>query len=346
MKYKKILAALLASQFIILAGGCEFSVGNSINGGSSVDTQQGSGEQTVWEEEQDNNIFKDRHYQTGFKLTNTASVPGPTYLGDLHYGGITDIPSQWILAQWCTKYLIQPTDKPKEEGGWYVWENESKVVKVNTEEGAIYMECNASKEFDAPRVNMQDWPHLLIEQYTTSRCPDLSTIDSLKLQMEFVIDKCEKKMKPEEYDATLHTAQFQINFTVSNQNKNSPGYGDCIWFGLQFFDDRFPCSQDSVSIDGGKDSATGLAMYGVSSKRFLKEPVYVGDYIEIDFDILPEIKKALQACREYDGVEVFRNTNLEDLKLTTMNIGWELPGTYDVASTIYKLNLVYDKSKK
>ena len=65
MKGKKMLVALLASQFVLSAGGCELSLGNSSNGGDSVDTQQSSvvsqengGEQSAWEEEKDNNIFQ------------------------------------------------------------------------------------------------------------------------------------------------------------------------------------------------------------------------------------------------------------------------------------------------
>ena len=314
-------------------------------GGKETDDASENGDDSmsnIFEDEKDNNVFKDRRYQAGFRLSNTSASPGPTYIGDLHYGAVTASP-RWILAQWCTKYLIQPTDVPEEKDGWYVYKNPSKELRVNPEDGAVYMECNASKEFDSPRVEMQDWPHLLIEQYTVDRCPNLSEISELRLKMEFVIDKCEKKMTPEEFNAELHTAQFQINFTLANVNRNSAGFNDCIWIGMQFFDDRYPFSDDVVTVDGGKDTATGLAMYGVSSKRFLSEPVFVGDRIYIDFDILPEVKKALKAVREYETVKVFRNTELSDLKFTTMNLGWELPGTYDVASTIYSLDLIYKK---
>ena len=149
-------------------------------------------------------------------------------------------------------------------------------------------------------------------------------------------------MTDEEYVPTLHSAQFLMNFTLSNLNKESKGYGDTIWFGLAFYDYRFTYSEEGIAIDDGKESATGIAKYGISSKKFLPEPVCIGDKVFVDFDVLPEIANALKLAQEYEALEVFRDTEVKDLKFTTMNLGWEIPGTFDVASTIYQLGLVWE----
>ena len=114
-----------------------------------------------------------------------------------------------------------------------------------------------------------------------------------------------------------------------------------IWFGLQFYDNRTQWPAHSISVDGGKEDASGKAIYVVDSKKYLSAPVWVGDRTVVEYDILDDVQLALEESRAFTGVEVFHHTELSDLKITTMNLGWELPGTFDVAVSIDHFGIEY-----
>ena len=61
----------------------------------------------------------------------------------------------------------------------------------------------------------------------------------------------------------------------------------------------------------------------------------------MEYDILEDVQKALEEARAFTGVEVFQNTEFSDLKITSMNLGWELPGTFDVAVSIENFSIQY-----
>jgi hypothetical protein len=55
-------------------------------------------------------------------------------------------------------------------------------------------------------------------------------------------------------------------------------------------------------------------------------------------DLKPLILRALEAMREKD---VFKETTPDDLVITGMNFGWEIPGTFDVAIRVKGISLKY-----
>lgn len=56
----------------------------------------------------------------------------------------------------------------------------------------------------------------------------------------------------------------------------------------------------------------------------------------MEIDILPYISAALEKAAE-NGFMM--NTQLSDCVITGMNLGWEVPGAWDVSATVKNLSL-------
>ena len=61
-----------------------------------------------------------------------------------------------------------------------------------------------------------------------------------------------------------------------------------------------------------------------------------GEWHETHIDIKPLIARALSVMRSKG---IFKNTTLDDLKITDMNFGWETPGTFDAALRVRGISL-------
>jgi hypothetical protein len=207
---------------------------------------------------------------------------------------------------------------------------------VNVETGQVYLELNASADYgDTARVEGQSWPHLLIcQNYSAADTKSLDKAEEVRLSMDFDFIKFDDVMGSNA-NKGLHACQFQWYITVQNVNPESPDYGDYFWFGLQFFDNRYTFCVQGLVVDGGKDTATGKAIYTLDMKRVMNyKIVEAGESYSIDYDILPNIKEALAAVQQMTELNSFKNTTLSDLKIGHTNIGWEMPGTYDGAVLI------------
>lgn len=344
---KAFLAFVLAFLLCFSIAACS-QTGDPDTGGDTGGTDQdgghtdGDGNEGQDDEQKIYDLLLDTTFKNGFTVTaDRSNLPDP-YLGEVHYNQTEYSDAQWILGQWGSRYLITPDSvaAADEDGNW-VYQTQSKTVKVNTQTGSLYMEALASEEYDHPRQNGEDWPHLLVEQTGIAEVsPWLNEMQSLTLSIDFVLEKAENKMGSD-YNAGLHAAQFQWYVTLQNVNPASEDYGDMIWFGLQFYDNRVQWPEHSITVDGGKEDASGKAIYIVDSKKYLSAPVWEGDRTVVEYDILEDVQKALEEARAFTGVEVFHNTEFSDLKITSMNLGWELPGTFDVAVSIENFSIQY-----
>ncbi len=296
-------------------------------------------------------MLRDVTFRNGFTVSGYASNDDVVYRGEIHYdktkaqheaagGGAPD----WIFAQWGVKNAIAADAlATTDESGAYGYATDSIGFTVNTQTGALRIALNADKEYDAPRSNGEEWPHALIEQRIDRNAhPSIGELDSLTLSLRYTVEKAENRMG-EQYDPSLHAAQFQWFISLVNANEQSPDYMDRMWFGLAVYDNRYEWTQKSLTVDGGKDDATGRAIYIVRSSMYLREATEVGVANGFEYDILPQLKNAFKEVREFDGVSVFGESTLADLKVDSMNIGWELPGTFDVAVNIDTLSVDYTK---
>ncbi len=294
-------------------------------------------------------LFTDTLYQKGFNVSSTQGG-NSTLAGILDYAGTTTGSPFWKIAQWyCyNNDLTEAQYSVSGEQLCYAISNEGNKVYVDTAKGYLTLELNTDTEYGLngstsnPRESGQVWPHLLIEHnWDDASSLKISDKEELLMDISYEILKCDDKIPAGKVDASLHAAQFQWYITVQNRNSSSAGYGsEYIWFGLSFFDNRYDYSPLYAAEDGGKEENTGAFIYTPAMQPILSDQgkTEIGKEMKVKVDILPLVKSAYELARERNYLS---NTDWDDLYIGSTNIGWEVPGTYNVSVKISKLNIRY-----
>lgn len=288
-------------------------------------------------------LVRDQFFANGFNVRGLSpTVDGTAVRAVFNYGNNLLAPA-WVIAQWSSRYSIAddyifttPSSK------LYRYENINKIITVNTTTGEIGLKALASKCYDAPRQEGESWMHLLLENGFAANDKQnlnnykLDGMKELRVKMKVKLSYF-KDMMGGEARRGLHAAQYTLFLTLSDLNPNSSsGYGDMIWFGIPVLDNRNEYLPVYAAEDAGQSGASGKFIYSMSNttyleKSFFKDGIPVGsdinDWIEINVDILPHIKEAFSLAKSRNYLV---NTGFDELYANGMNIGWELPGTYDV----------------
>lgn len=239
----------------------------------------------------------------------------------------------WKMAQWYSKHDLGHTIPVKDPNGALVYANQGKKVVRNTD-GSLWLEINTSQEYDKPRQEGEPWPHLLIEQ-TFARCPNIGKVKQLNFSMEIKLEKCERKMSDSEYDTGMHTAQSPFYFVLKNVNNHSKDFNSFIWLGIPSYDYRYRQmnNEDAISWDLG----TATYIYNVPQLPIWGDITFEDkQWHQAQVDVLPLIKKGIERMREKG---YFTDTVWEDLEISGMNFGWEVPGTFDAAVSVKNMSL-------
>lgn len=271
-------------------------------------------------------LLQDARFQNGFLLTgtNTSAVRNDQFI--FPFGG-TPSEVRWGLAEWGSRYKLAGVKK-KVHAGKIIYSNKGKCVVFERlgNSNKITMDVTASDEYTMPRRNGQDWAHLLLGQEIKDK-PYLKNLEGLILQISGRLTKSVLQMKEAEFDKGLHTAQFQLFITVQDLNPVSSQYGDLFWFGIPFYDYRYKDIERYAAQDLGKADASGKFIYNMGSADFMKGSFHNGEWISIEKDIYPMLKDAVKIAKERGYLT---GSAFEDLGLSSLNIGWEVPGTLDV----------------
>lgn len=271
-------------------------------------------------------VMGDPGFSNGLSLKGTNSAESPT--GKYIYPfGKAQVNTVWELAEWGSRYLLSQ-DAMTTEGEVKVYRDPGKKISFEKIPGGhhIVMEVTASQEYSAPRKANEAWPHLLLEQAFPDKVL-LNDLQGLVLNFEGRLIRNEMKMPEGQFDPGLHTAQFQLFITCQDLNPQSPGYGDYLWFGIPFYDYRYREAELYAAKDIGKGDATGKFIYSLANRDFMTGSFHDGQWIKIEKDLYPHLKKALATARERGYLAKSAD---EDLRISGMNIGWEVPGTFDV----------------
>lgn len=240
----------------------------------------------------------------------------------------------WQLGQWTSKYNFANSLPEQEQDGSISFTNSGGSKKIALyPDHSLLLEVNASKEYDAPRIGEQPWLHLLIGQdFSNAR---IRQSERLEFSMELKLEKEENKMTPETFDPSIHTAQSPFYFFIVNQNQNSSDYSQHIWFGIPSYDYRY--SELSNIENVLWDIGTSTFIYTVPPRSIWGNIRFQDKkWHKCKCDLQPWIARALEAMKEKG---VFLNTTLNDLVITSMNFGWEVPGTFDVAIRVKNISL-------
>lgn len=335
MKLKKVL--LIGSGLIGLTS-CVGGGGSSV---ASTDTQTTDTTSSL-PVSKTIELLPDNHFENGFiaypgtRAHLDGSYPSNDWNANVYlkYDENTPNPS-WQLQQiGCINDLndiYNPMTKkmPDYEAPYYKFEGVSNYVYVDPNDGEIILGLNASKDYDAPRQS-GDWCHLLLQNVLTQSVK-VSELESLKFTIDLELE-VERKMTDEEYNPSIHTAQFLAYFIV--QSNATLDAGDYFWFGVPFYDYRYKEIDESIMID----NRSQMPIYQMSNRGIYDGGFELGREYNIELDLIDLFADALLACQNEE--KRLTNTTIDDLSITSMNIGWELPGTFDVQAKFSNFSLM------
>lgn len=287
-------------------------------------------------------LLKDPFYKQGFGLRGLGGNQGGRDVEFIADFG-QDKPYQWTVGQWMASYRLgdpEVSTTTETAPGVFDLKCPTNRLVVDTNRKVLLFDCTTSLNYKHPRKKEEGWHHLLIEtNFTDVHHPDTFThlldLKSLTISGKVQLQKFEDHLG-DAFDDEVHAAQFLLYLTIHNANTQSKGFGEMIWFGVNFMDNRHEWSEYSADFDIG----TQCLMVGIGNRPVYPDGksffdangnVIAGeDTPEYTFSIEASsmIKKAYETARA-EGY--FTNTSIEDLYVTGMNLGWELPGTYDVA---------------
>ncbi len=286
-------------------------------------------------------LLHDPCYRQGFYVQNMGGAEKTDPTVGILCPGDPGAQPRWNLAQWETRYDFRKESQRTvtvPAPGVFCCDSRDKVFSVDTNTGTLGMELRASLVYDSPRKPMEGWPHLLIEGKTAnSDAPGASWMKNLS-QLRLSFDQRLTMFRDHmgaDANPELHAGSFYIYLYIKGENHR--GQVDMTWFGLTLFDNRFDFDEEKGSQDGGKADASGLFIYQVPTRAYRTQPVKVGaDWLHVDVDVLPYVWRALELAHQRGYM---LGVTPENLYVDGMNMGWEMPGTYDGNMEIRSLRL-------
>jgi hypothetical protein len=279
-------------------------------------------------------LIRDPRFQRGFTLLDVQ--PGKRLPGGLLEGPVAQVSPVWDLAQWSSKHPLQPGPPDRLPGGILHYANAGKSVgvgKPGSSEADLSLAVNGSAEYGSrARTNGEPWVHLLLQQQIENP-PSLDGIESARLHVEARLRSSKKIVTPG-YTPDLHAAQFQIFFSVQNLHRGSAGYGQYFWFGIPLYDDRnrFPKAHKTRDTGG-----TGMFIFTPAGSDYTAQSAHDHAWITVDRELLPLMREGLAAA--WSQGFLADSKVLADYRIAGMNLGWEVPGIFDVEMQLRNLSL-------
>ena len=283
-------------------------------------------------------LFGDMRFERGFLLKYPDVSHGRATEAVLDLGEPANKPV-WHLAQWATKYSLAEAECRREPNGDRVYENTGKRVLVGGSDSPnrdLILELRGKAEYgDRPRRQGEGWPHLLVEQDVMEMYP-LSRLARLDFHVLLRLLAFEDHMAPADFDPGLHAAQFQLFLVVRNADAASKDHNEYLWFGVPFFDSRHDIPISHQAKDAGKEDATGKFIYAIDGREVNHLPMKTKTWVTFQADLLPHIQAGLQTAAERGFLT---DTDPSHYAVVNMNLGWEMPGTYDAAIQVRDLRI-------
>lgn len=291
-------------------------------------------------------LFDNSKFDSGFNLLTPSTDNGRTVARYIDYQG-TASPTRkdaWYMAQWWTPYDFKDAPETK-VGDEYVYQNESRVLKVNPQTGHMEMGLNSWTEYQkklggSRSSSSQGWSHFLIEQSFTNRTK-IAQADKIIVSLDFQINEV-TQYDLTHYNANMHAAQFLWYFTIQNlydqslPSSENGTYGDYLWFGIPIYDSRYSYVAPYANVDSGTTGSTNKLIYAMDNRTYLPNyPLVMGQQYHIEFDVLPYVKDAF-VYGVLNGA--LKNAQFGNMEFNYMNLGWELPGSFAINSEIQNIS--------
>jgi hypothetical protein len=281
----------------------------------------------------DHDLIRDPHFQKGFHLLAPAQGKRIAYAD---VAGPVSTSSVWDLGQWASRFPLQTADVHFSANTW-VCSNSAKQVVVGlpgSPAAGLTLAVNGSAEYgsQARKSSAEPWVHLLVQQDFDQQ-PSLTALAALHFHLEARLEHS-LLANTNGYTPALHAAQFTVYLTVANRNPKAPGYGECFWFGIPIYDDRYRLVPDYEAQDFG---ATRLFIFTPGSENFTAKSTHDRQWVTFDKDLLPLIRRGLEHAwaRKF----IVGSHDFADYRPLGIFIGWEVPGIFDVQMLMRNLSL-------
>ncbi len=284
-------------------------------------------------------LIRDPHFRTGFHLIEPKPGKRLVY-GQLATDSGSTAPA-WDLDQWSSRFPLDASSSASSKPGIRRWANAAKSVTLGgdgPEAADLSLAVNANVESGKrARKTGEPWVHLLVEQAFADP-PSLAAIRSARLRLQARLVRSEF-YRTDDYSPGLHAAQFQMFLTLQNRNRQSPGRGQLVWFGIPLYDDRSRFPKEHKAQDTG---GTAMFIFTPAGEVFSARSAHDREWITVDKDLKPLFLEALTHARQQGFL---RDSNdPADYAITTMNLGWEVPGLFDVEMQVRGLSLQVQES--
>lgn len=281
-----------------------------------------------------NNIILDPEFKNG------ALVYGPakpmTLVGKIKLTDSTERPN-WLCTQWNSRSNINRIPLRIDENGSYIYENEYKTV-ARDPDGTLTLRVNASVEYTRIRKSKIDpWVHLYFEQ-RYSKPYSLAGMQKAPLKFSFCIPEFVDATPKGQMDPSVHAVIAVFYVILKDINEKSPTYGQFINFCVMLYDNRTGVTHESMFIDSGQTpvDATNMMIYTMDSSTYV-DPVYADNkWHDIDIDLMPYFIHALEWTKQEGFLQ---ECSLDDLSISSVFFGFEVPGYMDCEMKIRDLSL-------
>jgi hypothetical protein len=167
--------------------------------------------------------------------------------GVLRSGGDTAAAPIWDMAQWNTRFSIATARPAPLANGGIQFTNAAKRIVISTT-GQLTLAVNAGVEYAGrARRKGESWPHLLVSQ-RFAESPSLAELQEVVLKIAVRLRRTVAHPTPDD-TPQLHAAQSLLYVIVQNLNRQSPGYGDFLYLGVPFYDNRWRSSESYAAPD-------------------------------------------------------------------------------------------------
>ncbi len=284
-------------------------------------------------------LLDDTSFQRGFTVWDPT--PGKHVKNGLLRPTENEDQPAWGLAQWHSRFDLAVIHPKRLDSGAVRFFDGAKAITFgpsgNDHADAVFA-LDGRVEYRGRVPEKGDpWPHLLAER-TLLAHPALSEISAVPFRIGCRLLRS-RTSKPPGWDDRRHVGQFVFYLSVQNQNRQSPGYGDYLWFGLMLYDSRYRMPPGYAALDRGtaKKLATGKFIYQPAATRYTKASLHDREWVTIDTDLLPLVHEGLNSA--WDNGSLNDSREESDYRLSGMNMGWEVTGPLDVAVQVRDLRL-------
>lgn len=301
-------------------------------------------------------ILRDMNFSRGLEVSKFHSnTSGGIPEGTLDFNGKSAAGGAvWSMGQWGCTVSLMDADFVR-DGTRLSYYDGSKLYAFDAvKTGSVSLAIKGSVEYGKDEKgeyrdrlqSTENWPHNIIGQSIPENLGAVKGAERLMWECEYTVTQCDRLTKYP-IDKNMHAAQFQWFVSMYNNNPNTESYRQSVWFGFSMFDTRNPnaCPGGMAAFDGGKEDNTGMFIYMFSLAQaddtlewnVIEKPTsVVGKRRTVKVDVLPFIKAGIVSAQKKGALA---GAAYEDMVFSSTNIGWEIPGSYDVSVDIHAMNM-------